>query len=255
VGLLIAAIVPVAEFVHGVVFEERTAREDFYRANKTQLCVLGLWITPMVLFGLFMYVALPGHVLNFFPAIAVLASLGLGSFSERLVTSAVKKAQVHWAVLTIMVAINAVVFVYSPRSVRRLLLDVPMTGVEIRQHDAELSACLQMIRKNWASGNVVVCHYLEDFFWGFRQFQYHLPEYQNVLLNADASLPGDLGVKKWIGYQRHTTFQSEISIPEGRDVVLVVPPGQTLDVFTACFDVRKAVLVMQSGAKLYELQR
>ena len=255
VGLLIAAIIPLAEFIHGVVFEERTAKDSFYRANKTQLNVLGLWITPMVLFGFFLYVALPGHVLNFFPAIAVLASLGLSSFAERLATSpTVKKAQVHWAVLTIMVAVNAVVFVYSPRSVRRLLLDVRMTGVEIRQHDAESSACFQMIRKNWPSGNVVVCHYLEDFFWGFRQFQYHLPEYQNVLLNADASLPGDLGVKKWVGYQRQTTFQSKISIPDGYEVILVVPPGQSLDFFKSCFDVRKAVLVMESGAKLYKLQ-
>jgi ribosomal protein S18 acetylase RimI-like enzyme len=128
-----------------------------------------------------------------------------------------------------------------------------MTGVEVREHDAKLSACFQAIRKNWPSENVIVCHRLENFYWGFRQFQYHLPEYENVLLVADTSLPGTLGAKKWIGYERRTTFQTEVPIPDGQNVLLVVPPGQSLDVFKSCFDVRKAVLVIECGAKLYQL--
>ena len=255
-GLLGAAIIPLMEFIHWVVFEKAATTDGFCRAGKTQLCVLGLWMAPMLLFGMFLYVALPGQVLNFFPAVAVLASLGLARFSERLVIlQAVRRSQVLCAVLTMVVVSNAVVFVYSPHMITRLLMGLPMTGAEVREHDANLSACFRAIQKNWPSRNIVVCHRLENFYWGFRQFQYHLPEYQNALLVADSSLPGTLGTEKWIGYERRTAFQTEVSIPDGEDVLLVVPPGQSLDLFKSWFDVRKAVLVMESGAKLYQLHR
>lgn len=254
VGLLGAAIIPLMEFIHWVVLEKAATADGFWRANKTQLCVLGLWIAPMLLFGTFMYVAQPGQVLNLFPAIAVLASLGLVRFSEQLVISqAVRTSSVLCAVLTMVVVSNVVVFMCPPHVITRLLVGLPMTGVEVREHDAKLSACFQAIRKNWPSENIIVCHRLENFYWGFRQFQYHLPEYENVLLVADTSLPGTLGAKKWIGYERRTTFQTEVPIPDGQNVLLVVPPGQSLDVFKSCFDVRKAVLVIESGAKLYQL--
>jgi hypothetical protein len=156
-------------------------------------------------------------------------------------------------ILTVVVTVNVVAFLYSSAALSRLLLGLPLTGVEVREHDAKLSACFQAIRKNWPSGNIIVCHRLENFYWGFRQFQYHLPEYENVLLVADTSLPGTLGAKKWIGYERRTTFQTEVPIPDGQNVLLVVPPGQSLDGFKSWFDVRKAVLVIESGAKLYQL--
>lgn len=253
-GLLGAGIISAMEFIHWVFFKEPTAKDNFYRANKTQLCVLTLWIAPMLVFGMFMYVALPGHVLNFFPAVAILAGLGLAVFSERLAKAlAIHKSWVLSGVLFGVVAINAGAFVYSPRATTRLLLDLRLTGVELHKHDAGLSACIQTIRKNWPRRNVVICHRYEDFYWSFRHFQYYLPEYQNVLLATDASLPDGLGAKKWVGYERQTTFRSEVPIPEGQDVLLVVPPGQSLDVFKSCFDVRKAVLVIEAGAKLYQL--
>ncbi len=254
VGLLGAAIIPLMELIHWAVFERAAIAGGFWRTNKTQLCVLGLWIAPMLLFGMFMYVAQPGQVLSFFPAVAVLASLGLVRFSERLVISqAVRTSSVLWAVVAMVGVSNVVVFIYPAPVITRLLVGLPMTGVEVREHDAKLSACFQAIRKSWPSGNIIVCHRLENLYWGFRQFQYHLPEYENVLLVADTSLPDTLGAKKWIGYERRTTFQTEIPIPDGQGVLLVVPPGQSLDAFKSYFDVRNAVLVMESGAKLYEL--
>jgi hypothetical protein len=208
----------------------------------------------MLLFGVFMYVALPGHVLDFFPAVAVLASLGLGRLAEQLApSSSVGRAWVYSAVLAAVATTNAIVFVWSPRLITPLLGGVSMTGAEISQHDADLSACFQEIRKNWPSKNAIVCHQGDNFYWGFRQFEYHLPEYKNILLTADASLPGALGVEKWIGYQRKTTFQSEVSIPKGADVVLFVPPRQSVNSFKSYFDLRNASLLIDSGAKLYLL--
>jgi 4-amino-4-deoxy-L-arabinose transferase-like glycosyltransferase len=252
VGLLAAGIVSVWEFVHWVIFEDPTIRGDSYGANRTQLCVLSLWVAPMLLFGVFMYMALPGHILSFFPAITILASVGLVRFSERLAKSSANRKPWAWSgVLFVVVATNAAVFVRSPLLVRHLLLGLDLTGVEIRDHDAKLSACFQVIRQNWPPKNVFICHRREDFYWGFRQFEYHLPEYRNVLLGADGSLPGALGKRKWLGYHRHTTFPNELILPPGQDILIVVPPGESIDKFQTYIDLRTMSLVMDAGIKLY----
>ena len=255
-GLLAAGIISLTEFIHWVVFEKTASANSFFRANKTQLCVLTLWIVPMLAFGMLMYIALPGHVLDFFPALAVLASPGLVRFAERAgSSSAVNRLRALGSVLTFAVAVNAVVFVYSPRWATRLLAGPPLTAGEIRQHDADLSACFQAIRNTWPSRNVVICHRREDFYWGFRQFEYHLPEYRSVLLTADPSLPGELATRKWIGYERQTTFVNEVPVSDGQDIVLVVPPSDSLNRYESQFDVRKATLLLDLRVRLYQLHR
>jgi hypothetical protein len=186
----------------------------------------------------------------------ILASLALGRFAEQLASSpSVNRVWVYWAGLAVVVIINAIVFVWSPHPITPLLGGLPMTGVDISQHDAALAACFQTIRRNWPPKGVIICHQGDNFYWGFRQFEYHLTEYQNILMTTDASLPGDLGAKKWIGYERQTTFQSEVSIPEGEDVVLFVTPDQSVNTYKSYFDLRKVSLLLDSGPKLYLLQR
>jgi hypothetical protein len=251
-GLLGAGIVAAIEAVHWIVFEEPGAKALFCQSNKAQLYVLTLWIAPMLIFGLFMYIAMPGHVLNFFPAIVVLATLGLTRLSRGLAASiGGNEAWVLSGVLAIIIAGNVTVFVFSPRGTGPLLTGLPLTGVEIHEHDAKLSACFQMIRQKWPPENVIICHRREDFYWGFRQFEYHLPEYRNVLLGGDTSLPGALGKGKWLGYQRHTTFPSEMTFPVEQDILIVVPPGESVDKFKTYIDLQTIALVMDAGIKLY----
>jgi hypothetical protein len=126
-----------------------------------------------------------------------------------------------------------------------------MSGREIRDHDAQLAECLQAIRQGWPEKDVVVYHYYEDFYWGFRQFEYHLPEYRNVLLVTDVSLPPPLSTKIWLGRERQTTFESEVPIPDETDIILVVPAGESLGIFKSQFDVGRAKLVLEAGARLY----
>jgi hypothetical protein len=228
-GLLVAGIVAAAEFIRWVFFREPIVRRSFYQANKAQFAVLALWTTPMFLFGLIMYSIMPGHVLHFFPALAVLAGLGVAAFSKQLASWPIfREPRAEGVVLTVLVSINVLIFVYSPPTIMPVLLGLPMTGVEIRQHDANLSACLWAIRGKWLPGSVVICHRFENFYWGYAQFKYYLPEYQNVLVwNAPPpALPA-------------------------ADILLVVPPGESLDLFRPIFDLRSAVLVAEDGVKLY----
>jgi hypothetical protein len=252
VGLLGAAIILVIEFVYWVFVEEPQVKDDFYQANKLQLCLLGLWIMPMLLFWTFMYVTMPGYVLNFFPALVILASLVLVKFSKRLLIVGAWRLAV---VLATVVAINVVVFLYVPPWVTSLSMGLNMSRQEIREHDTDLRGCFGVIRRGWPAKNVFVYHYYEDFYWGFRQFQYHLPEYRNVLLVSDASLPPPLNTKKWVGQGRQTIFVHEIPNFDETDIVLVVPPGQSLDIFKSQLDVQKANLIFEAGAKLYVIRR
>jgi hypothetical protein len=253
-GLLSAAVIAAIRLIHWVFLEAPTKKHDFYRTHKLQLRLLILWIAPMLLFDLFMYVAMPGHVLNFFPAVAILTSLGFADVSKRVVPSSARSnLRVLSCNLAIVVAVNVVVFTGSPRWTRPLLLGLPLTGAEIREHDANFAACFRTIRQNWPSKNVVLYHRSENFYWGFRQFEYHLPEYRNVLLTTDPSLPGASGTQNWIGYERHTTFGDGLEVSHGQQVLLVVPPGETIDRFKCCFDIQMASLVKDSDIRLYLL--
>jgi hypothetical protein len=248
VGLWAAAVLSLMEFVHWMFFEKRAPMTNSYCAYRKQIFVLALWIIPMLLFGLLMYVERPGHILNFFPAVVILTSLGLVRFSGQL------GKRSSYAVFATVVAVNLAVFLYPPPLVRRLSFGLRLSAGEIAMHDTNLQACLGVIRKNWPNKNVILYHWYEDFFWGFRQFQYHLPEYRNVLLRPDASLPGALGEQAWIGHNRITTFVDTNLVPTGLDVLLVVPPGQSVEVFQSKVKLGTEALLLESGVKLYVLR-
>lgn len=253
-GLSAAGIIALTEFVCRALFRKRSSLDDSSRKNRTQFEVLLLWVMSMLLFDMLMYVAMPGHILDFFPALVVLTSLGLVKFAERLGTSSgAGQSLAFGCVLTVIITFNAIVFIWSPRWTTRLLSGLPLTGVEIRNHDAELAACFHEIRSDWTPGDVLICHRLENFYWGFAQFAYYLPEYRNALLAPKIALPGAVGTRAWIEYQHETVFESEFKIPDGERVVLVVPPGERVDLFRSNFDLRRAVLVNDSGLKLYVL--
>jgi hypothetical protein len=253
-GLSAAGILALTEFACRALFGKRTSEGGPSRKKRMQFEVLLLWVTSMLVFDMSMYVAMPGHILDFFPALAVLTSLGLVKFAERLGASSM--AGRSWAfgcVLIAVVTVNTVVFIWSPRCTDRVLMGLALTGVEIRAHDAELAACFCEIRGHWPPGDVIICHRLENFYWGFAQFAYYLPEYRNVLLAAKSALPGTVGTRAWVEYRHETMLESEFNIPDKEQVVLVVPPGETVDLFQPDFDLRRAVLVKDSSLKLYLL--
>jgi len=255
VGLPGVGIIALTELIFWIVFAKPRAKDGFIGTHNARRNVLLLWIVPTVLFGMFMYVALPGHILNFFPAVAILSSLGLVGLAERLATRfSINRSWTLGFVLFLLVAVNAIVFVWPPRWAPRVLPGLPLTRMEIHQHDVDLSTCFRVIRDKWPLGNIVICHRLESFYWGFPQFEYYLPEYSNVMLAAHATMPGAAGTNVWIGYMHRTTFQSSFEVADGQQIILVVPPGESVNLFETSFDIRRATLVIESGAKLYQLQ-
>ena len=255
-GLLAAGFVAAVALVLWVFGEDRGDKQVLYGRYKAQIVVLTLWIVPAVLFWAFMYVTMPGYVLNFFPALGILASLGLIGTGKWL--GALKMGGRSWGCCSIwagVLTVNATAFLFSPAWMSNLWFGLPLSRVEIREHDTELVGCFRTIRQKWPSHDVVVCHHWEDFYCGFRQFEYYLPEYQNLLLTPDSSLPGILGAQKWVGCERRTTFSNELVIAQGRDILIVVPPGVSVEFFRAYFKFRNAALVWDRRVKLYRLEQ
>jgi hypothetical protein len=227
--------------------------DNFYRTNRTQFHILLLWIAPMVAFDLFfMYAAMPGHILDFFPALVILTSLGLVKVAERLATSSeASRWRALCGVLVLVVTVNTVVFIWSPRWTAPLQQGLPLTAVEIGDHDTKLATCFHEIRSRWSPGGVVICHRFENFYWGFAQFTYYLPEYRNILLGADALSPSDLGKGKSANYDGRTPPPSGMTSTNGQAILIVVPPGESIDKFKPYIDLRRVSLVMDAGIKLY----
>ncbi len=254
VGLSLAGVVALAEFLCRVLFEKRSSETDRLRSRKTQFDVLLLWMTAMVLFDVAMYVAMPGHILDFFPALAVLTGVGLVSFVERLRTSLdAGQSRAFGCLLIAVVTVNSVIFVWSPRWMTRLLPGLALTGREIRDHDAELAGCLHDIRSRWAPSEILLCHRFEHLYWGFAQFAYYLPEYWNVLVEDKATPPGTVAIRACVGHRHEVVFESRFEIPDSKQVVLVVPPDETVKIFQSNFDLRRAALVRDSSLRLYIL--
>ncbi len=199
---------------------------------KTQAArVVWWWLLPMAAFGVFVYTTMPGYVLNYFPALALLAGAGIGRWSE--------KTWLRLSLISAVAILDVVAFAARPGW---------MSAHQIREQDRALEQCLEVIRATYAPEEVVICHRGQFFFWSFRQFQYHLPEYRSVLLQFDESLPGERGHKFWVGHHRRLQFVE--SVPAGR-ALLVVPPGESVAMFGRYFDVSQAHAVQGTAGRVY----
>jgi hypothetical protein len=152
-GLLLAGLLAGAEIVRRLLRKDLSAR-----TYSDQLWLLGLWIVPAISFGVIIYTLMPGQVLSFFPALAVLTGL------------AIAKLRGGAALLIGAVVVNAGAFLFEPR-----LLLLPLSQPAIRAQDERLASACAAIRTRYAPADVVLCHRQEYFHWGMRQFQYCLP--------------------------------------------------------------------------------
>jgi hypothetical protein len=264
VGLLLAAVILVGEFFYWVFGERAEVKQQLYKERVEQIRVLAAWIVPMILFWLIMYVTMPGYVLCFFPGLAIMTGIAMERFAGRLArffdarkVTRGRRWKIVPAILTVgsVAGINVIVFAWQPKYLNSVLGGLPLTRVEIKRHDQQLSACFRVIRQKFDPENIIIYHSDQFFYWGFRQFQYHLPEYRNVLLSSDSSLSGDLRRKPRMAQHRRTTFIDSTNDLPGRIALLIVPPQESVQAFNRYFDVSTAELMVESGVKLYLVKR
>lgn len=171
------------------------------------------WVAPMVVMGLVVfYTFLPGHTLCYFPALAVAAGAGVAQATERL--------RVRWTVLPVVIALTNAALFLTGWSSQRLRLN----AAEIREHDATGAQVLAEIRSRYRPDEVVIVHGNQWFAWGFRHFQYHLPEYENWLVRPDPSLVAPFDRQLWRARGRSLSFAEQLDAGH-RAVVWFTPPA------------------------------
>lgn len=209
-GLGVAGVIGLAEFGLAVVRRELRLREPWQ--------FLLVWVGTAVVVGVgVLYTFMPGHVLNYFPALVIAVAAGIQRAGERLQVSPI------W--FGIVVAVGGGGFfltnlVPMGGAWRRL----EMNATEIRRHDGELDRCFAFIRAQYRPEDVVICHDAQWYLWGLRHFQYHLPEYENWLLVPDKGLPDPGKSKLWRTTGRQVEFVDEFKLPAGKRVLLVRMP-------------------------------
>ncbi|MEI6083654.1 MAG: hypothetical protein WCS70_05065 [Verrucomicrobiota bacterium] len=181
--------------------------------------MLARWILPLVVVGLLSYTTMPGYVLCYFPALAILAS----------------RVCARWFLVAGIAVVNGAVFLGG------LPVGLPLTAPEIRLHDEQLAGACGAIRTRYRPDEVLLCHRQESFQWGLRQFQYHLPEFTNALLGRDRSLPAERAGMFRICRGTETVYVADWkTAARGRTLLLV---GESVAVFADRMDVTRAVAV------------
>ncbi len=203
------------------------------------------WLGPMTVFWSLTYTHLPGHVMSYFCGLAILAG---GA------TVVVGKRPWSIAVLTVFVGASSIyAFMARPAMLQRFLLGWSLSNRDIRENDQRVMLALQSVRKQFNPHETLLVHGNEYFVFGFRQFQYHLPEFKNILLTPDSSLPGENGRRLWLGQNRQTSFEPAIPANGIRTILLVVPSGESPSIFSRWVDLQAATPVESSEKLLWQV--
>jgi hypothetical protein len=250
-GLLVGGLIAAAGLIWWMLGHDAKTRREGYVSRQRELIFLGLWIVPMCLFWALTFMMMPGYVLNFFPALVLVVA-----WAETILWRRFPSAwrRVGGAVTIGAVAVvNLMAFLLNPPWVERLGQSVRLTAEEISDHDRQLGGAVTAIRERYRPGEVVVCHYGQWYYWGVRHFQYHLPEYESWLLTPDRALATPMNAKLWCVKGTDVQFVERFVPSAGKKVILVVPPGERVDVFSRWFnlgDVQR--FGFGNGVTLYE---
>ncbi|MGO9243481.1 MAG: ArnT family glycosyltransferase [Verrucomicrobiia bacterium] len=239
VGLLGAGVLAAAESLSWLAGK---GRQWAAIANRNEeLRFLAVWIVPMVVFGLAVYTVMPGYMLCYFPAIAILAAWAISRLVARI--DLAFQRQRPYGLITVVAAIslvNCAVFLLPPGEMTWLRGNLPLTATEVRDHDRQLGQWFQAIHGRFRPDEVVICHHNQSYFYGFLHFEYHLPEYENWLLTTDTALRPPFNHQLWRAKNHHVEFMDRFEPREHKTIILVVSPGGRVDEFATVLDVRNA---------------
>lgn len=238
IGLLLAGVLAAAE-----VFAWLTGNGDKWGAianRRAELQFLAWWIVPMMLFGIVVITVMPGYTLCYFPGLAILVGLALRRLVQRINRSFGR--QCHRGLVMVVsgiTVVNVAVFCLSPTGSTWWRADLHLTAADIRQHDQQLGRWFQAIREKYRPDEAVICNHGQSYFFGIRQFQYYLPEYENWLLTTDRALRPPFNTKLWRAKDRWVEFMDRFELRGHKTIILVVPPGGSVDEFAQSLDVHK----------------
>jgi hypothetical protein len=151
-----------------------------------------IWMIPSLLFFLLVYShpIQTGHSLIYLPALLVLLPRALDTVAGKL-------TNICMLVLTVS---NACVF---------LLLDTAVSRSHLEEYESEVRDVTNVVRAHCSPSETVLLN-MDFMFLGFRDFMYHLPEYQSFQPRLYV-LSGSK--RMFAGYRRTTFLVEQITIP------------------------------------------
>jgi hypothetical protein len=239
IGLFAAGVLAGAEVLLWL-----RGKGDRWRAiacRSEELRFLAWWIVPMMLFGIIVITVMPGYVLCYFPGLAILAGLALCRLAGKI-DHALDGRWRRGLLLVVggITVVNVAVFCLSPPGRMWWRAGLPTTDADIREHDRQLSRWFGGIRERFQPNEAVICHHGQSYFFGLRQFQYYLPEYENWLLTTDRALRPPFNQKLWCATNRRVEFVDRFNPGGHKTIIFVVPPGASVDGFATALDVHQA---------------
>ena len=241
-GLILGAVVLVAALVYRMFRMTAEQKSSWDSQHAPGLVVLALWMVPFIILGTVVVTNQPGHVLSYLPGWFVLVGAVVGSMESRW-----RRAVVIGAVCTG----NVVAFAAWPPQWDGVFFGMGRTARAIAEHDAQLSQMVESIRRSYSPESVILCFSEEYYLCGLRHFQLYLPEYEQYQFAVDGTTWYPPGRPMWLVRGGHLEFVDKLDIDGKKGLVLVVPPGEKVGIFTPYLSLAGAEVLPQSEGDLY----
>ncbi len=241
-GLMLGAVVLVMAHLRRAFRMTAEQKSAWDSEHAFGVAVLAWWIVPMMILGTVFVTNQPGHVLSYLPGWFVLVGVVVASLEPQ-----------WWRAMVVAVicAGNVVAFAAWPPQWDGIFFGMARTARAIAEHDAQLSQIARTIHQTYSPGSIIVCFSDEYYLCGLRHFQLYLPEYEQYQFVVDATILHPPGKPMWLVRGGRLTFVDKLDITGKEGIVLVVPPGEKVNIFVPYLSLASAKVLPQSENDLY----
>lgn len=244
-GLVLGVIPLAGALVYRVRRMSPDRKREWDGENALALQTLAAWIAPMILMATAIgFTKQPGYVLSYLPGLILLSAVAVAQ---------IRKARWFVASTIAVCAFNVWAFLAWPERWEGLFWGLGRAAKEIRTHDKELACTIEVVRTTFTPAEVAVCHVNEHLTFGMRQFGFYLPEFDHYEMAIDIAMVRPDDKPMMAVRDGRLEFVGSRAFSEKRAIVLIVPPGCDVGIFTSCFNLRKARLVPASAGTVYTL--
>jgi Dolichyl-phosphate-mannose-protein mannosyltransferase len=243
-GLMLGALVLVVALLYRGFRMTPEQKRSWDGRHASGLIFLMLWIIPFLIVGTLVVTNQPGHVLSYLPGWFVLVGA---------VVASLKSAWPRAIVIAAICAGNVIAFAAWPPQGNGLFYGGVRNARAIAEHDARISQMVGAIRQSYSPKNVIICFSAEYYLCGLRHFQLYLPEYEQYQFAVDGTTPHPPGKRMWLVREGRLEFVDKLDIAGKEGIVLVVPPGEKVDIFAPYVSLTTARVLPNCGTNLYFL--
>jgi hypothetical protein len=242
-GLGLAAMALVAGLLYRAFWMADEEKKAWDSQHARALETMAVWIIPMMILGTVIgFTKQPGYVLSYLPGWFVLAGITM---------TEIEGGWQRTVLISVVCGANIVIFAAWPAQWNGVFFGMGRSARQIAEHDARLSQIVDAIRWAYSPKEVVICHAKEFYLYGLRHFQLYLPEYDQYQLAAEPTILHFPGRPIWRVRNGHMEFVDKLDIAGKEGLLLVVPPGEKVDIFAPYLSLASARVLPQAGENLY----